>query len=75
LIIARRNPQMHETMKQSFAGHPDIDVILDRRRRERRWQAIPIQVNRRVGERRAESVDALLRQLGWVFVKQGADDA
>jgi hypothetical protein len=61
---------MYETMKQSFAGHADIEVILDRRRRERRWQAIPIDVNRRARDRRAASIDALLRQLGWVVVEQ-----
>jgi hypothetical protein len=32
-IIARREPLMYEAMKQSFAGHADIEVILDRRRR------------------------------------------
>jgi hypothetical protein len=72
LIIARRDPQLYETIKQSFAGHRDLDVILDRRRRERRWQALPIQLNRRVGERRVANVDELLWQLGWVFVKPGS---
>ena len=69
-IIARREPLMYETMKQSFAGHADIEVILDRRRRERRWEAIPIEVNRRARERRAANIDALLQQLGWVVVEQ-----
>jgi hypothetical protein len=66
---------MYETMRESFGDHLDIDVILDRRRRERRWQALPIQANRRVGERRVAGIDALLRRLGWVFVKQGAAEA
>jgi len=61
---------MYETMKQSFAGHADIEVILDRRRRERRWEAIPIEVNRRARERRTANIDALLQQLGWVVVEQ-----
>jgi len=69
-IIARRVPLMYEALKQSFAGHADIDVILDRRRRERRWQAIPIEVDRRGRERRTVDIDALLRQLGWVVVEQ-----
>jgi hypothetical protein len=69
-IIARRDPLMYETMKQSFAGHAHIEVILDRRRRERRWQTIPIEVNRRARERRAAGIDALLRHLGWVVVEQ-----
>ena len=68
LIIARRDPLMYETMKRSFAGHADIEVVLDRRRRERRWQIIPIAVNRRATERRTVDIDALLRRLGWVIV-------
>jgi hypothetical protein len=73
LIIARRVPLMYESLKQSFARHGDIDVILDRRRRERRWQVIPIDVDRRGSERRTMDIAALLRQLGWVVVEQKAD--
>ena len=73
-IIARRVPMTYETMKESFAGHADIEVILDRRRRERRWQSIPIEVNRRTRERRAANIDTLLRQLGWVVVERKTDE-
>jgi hypothetical protein len=73
LIIGRRAPLMYESLKRSFAGHADIAVILDRRRRERRWQAIPIEVNRRARERRVVDIAALLRQLGWVVVEQKTD--
>jgi hypothetical protein len=74
-IIARRVPATYETMNRSFAGHADIEVILDRRRRERRWQTIPIEANRRARERRAADIDTLLRQLGWVVVERRADEA
>ena len=74
-IIARRVPLMYESLKQSFAGHADVDVILNRRRRERRWQTIPIEVNRRARERRATNIDTLLRQLGWVVVEQRVEQA
>jgi hypothetical protein len=73
-IIARRDPLMYERMKQSFAGHADIEVILDRRRRERRWQTIPIEANRRARERRAANIEALLRQLAWVVVEPRTDE-
>ena len=69
-IIARRVPQMYESLKDSFARLGDIEVILDRRRRERRWQILPIDVNRRRRERRTMDIAALLRQLGWVVVEQ-----
>ena len=74
LIIARRNPLMYETMTRSFAGHADIEVVLDRRRRARRWQTIRIEVNRRVRERRTVDIDALLHQVGWVIVQRTTDD-
>lgn len=73
LIIGRGVPLMYESLKQSFAGHADIDVVLDRRRRERRRQTIPVGVNRRGRERRTANVDALLRQLGWVVMEQKAE--
>ena len=60
-------------MKQSFAGHAAIEAILDRRRRERRWQTIPIELNRRVTERRTTDIEALLRRLSWVVVEQRTD--
>ena len=74
LIIARRDPLMYETMKRSFAGYADVDVVLDRRHRERRWQTIPIALNRRARERRTADIDALLRQLGWVIMEKSRDE-
>ena len=76
LIISRREPeQTYQTMKQSFAGHADIEVIVDRRSRERRWQIIPIEVNRRARERRTADIDALLQRVKWVLVAQRTDHA
>jgi hypothetical protein len=74
-IIARRDPLMYTTLKESFAKHADIDVILDRRRAQRRRQALPREVDRRMRERRSFNIDALLRWLRWVVVEQKADEA
>src|SRR5438128_8436661 len=76
-IIARRAQWMYEAMKQSFAGHADIGVILDRRRRERRWQTIPIEVDRRARERRAVDTawtSELIGQLIRLRLQNGLDD-
>lgn len=74
-IIARRDPLMYTTLKESFAKHADIDVILDRRQAQRRRQALPREVDRRMRERRSFNIDALLRWLRWVVVEQKADEA
>jgi hypothetical protein len=74
LIIARRDPVMYATTKRSFAGHTDIEVVLDRRRGERRRQTLAIELNRRVSERRTMDIDALLQRLGWVIVEQTSSE-
>ena len=75
VIIARHDPLTYATMKQSFAGHADSDVILDRRCAQRRRLVLPTLVNRRVRERRSMNIDALLRWLSWVVVQERADEA
>jgi len=74
-IIARRDPLMYATLKESFAKHADIDVILDRRQAQRRRQTFSPEVDRRMRERRSFNIDALLRRLRWVVVEQRADEA
>jgi hypothetical protein len=75
LIVARGDPLAYATLKQSFAGHAHIDVILDRRHAQRRRLVLPTEVDRRLRERRSFNIDALLRRLQWVIVAQGTDKA
>jgi hypothetical protein len=65
---------MYATLKESFAKHADIDVILDRRQAQRRRQTLPREVDRRMRERRSFNIDALLRRFRWVVVDQKADE-
>jgi hypothetical protein len=74
-IIARGEPLMYATVKESFSRHADIDVILDRRHAQRRRLVLPTEVDRRLRERRSFNIDALLRQLGWVIVEQRTNEA
>ena len=73
-IIARRVPVTYNTVKQQFAGHADIDVILDRRRAQRRRAARPTDHERRRRERRSLHIEGVLKQLGWVIVEQRLDE-
>jgi hypothetical protein len=65
---------MYVTLRAGFANYPNIDVVLDRRRAQRRRQTLPPEVDRRMRERRSFNIDALLRQVGWVVVEQGAEE-
>ena len=69
-IVSRRVPLTYTTMKNSSEGQTDIEIILDRRHAQRRRLTVPAGADRRGHERRSLKIDVLLKQLGWVFIKQ-----
>lgn len=68
-IVGRDRPDLYRYLSQTFADAENVQVILDRRERDRRvspGQRIP---ERRHGERRARpSVDADLQAAGYTFI-------
>ena len=74
-IVARRAQSTYAVMKDTCAGHDDIDVVLDRRHEERRRSSAPTRADRRGRERRSQAIDVVLRQLGWVVVERKATDS
>jgi hypothetical protein len=64
----------YATVKQRFCGQSDIEVILDRRRAQRRRSVLPPDADRRVGERRSLNVEGVLRRLGWAIVERRVDE-
>jgi hypothetical protein len=72
LIVSRHNSTLYTYACSEFEGlGQDIDVVLDRRCRERR-QPEPgvIDVERRRGDRRAYAIDEDLRGIGWALVRR-----
>ena len=69
LVVARHRHQLYEEIKQAFAGHESVEVILDRRVSERRRGTEMPGPDRRRGSRRSRSsVDEQLRTIGWSLV-------
>ena len=54
LIVARNQPDLWRYLKDNFAGDEKVEVILDRRRGERRQRIQPHQPERRQTERRRQ---------------------
>jgi hypothetical protein len=52
LIVTREQPSLYTYLRQDFADDPDVVVILDRRRAERRRLPIPTPQERRRAPRR-----------------------
>ena len=69
LIVARHRRELYDEIKRAFAGHDNVDVILDRRVLERRRRKEAPGVDRRSRSRRSRSaVDEQLRTIGWALV-------
>ena len=71
LIVARDRQKLYEYTKRAFAGNPTIEVVLDRRRGERRASGDRTSVpERRRGDRRlALDIDNHLKALGWAVMR------
>lgn len=71
MIVARDRPDLYDQFTRQFAHDPVVDVILDRRVRERRHRAELRLPNRREGDRRESAVyvQSALWLPGYVVVR------
>jgi hypothetical protein len=70
LVIARDRQKLYEYVRRAFAGNPTVEVVLDRRRGERRTADRPGAPDRRRGDRRLRlEVEDHLRTQGWAIVR------
>ena len=73
-IVARAQPHLWDQLRRDFAGDDEVQVILDRRRRERRQSVRAHDPERRQAGRRRPSIDTDLRYRSFVILheQQGA---
>jgi hypothetical protein len=68
-IVATVDQALYEYLTHKFAGRSDVEVILDRRRRERRRERFARTPERRRQDRRSRSrIDDDLRILGFAVI-------
>jgi len=71
LIVARNQPDLCHYLKNNFAGDEKVEVILDRRRGDRRQRIQPHELERRRGERRHQpGTEKDLNYRSFVIVRQ-----
>ncbi len=70
IIVARNHPDLWSHLKESFAGDTRAEVILDRRRGERRQRVGPHELERRHSQRRQRpEIDQDLSDRPYVIVR------
>ena len=68
-IVATEDQALYEYLTREFAGRPEIDVMIDRRRGERRRERLATTFERRTGNRRSRSrIDDDLGTLGFAVI-------
>ncbi len=69
-IVATADQALYEYLTREFAGRPDVEVILDRRRGDRRRERLARTPERRTGDRRSRSrIDDDLAVLGFAVIR------
>jgi hypothetical protein len=69
-VVARDREKLFEYAKRVFSGNSSVEVVLDRRRGERRGADKTSSPDRRRGDRRLmNEIDNHLRALGWAVVR------
>jgi hypothetical protein len=71
-IISRETPYLADYMREQFRDEPEVQVLVDRRRQERRATPNPVDADRRSSDRRERrEVDRELRESFHAFVTLG----
>jgi hypothetical protein len=68
-VVARDRQDLYEHLRRAFADTPAVDIVLDRRRTDRRQSSASPPVERRQGERRTRDMTGDVKYLGWALVR------
>jgi len=69
LIVARDRQKLYENVKRAFSDNPSVEVILDRRSAEARYDSRGKPERRRGCDQQRLQTDYHLRALGWAIVR------
>ena len=69
LVVARERPEDAERLKRAFAHDPEVEIIVDRRRGERRQSTARRPLERRRQDRRQLPIEQDLSEIGAALVR------
>ena len=69
-VLSYSDPARFDVVQERLAGKDDVEVVLDRRFRERRRRDSPAATEQRRVTRRQHDIEATLDNLGWALVRR-----
>ncbi len=74
-VVSRDDAGRYEFVKRHFAGEGEVEVVVDRRRGDRRTVVLdPGAADRRASDRRRTDLSKDLRALGWGYVRRSGPE-
>lgn len=69
-VLSYSDPRLFDMVQGRLAGTPGVEVVLDRRYRERRRRDEPVGTEQRLVDRRRHDIASTLDNLGWALVRR-----
>ncbi|MGH7391745.1 MAG: hypothetical protein ACREM3_20160 [Candidatus Rokuibacteriota bacterium] len=69
-VLSYSDPARFEMVQGRLAGKDDVEVVLDRRYRDRRRRDAPAATEQRRSDRRQHDIGTTLDHLGWALVRR-----
>jgi hypothetical protein len=69
-VVSRQQPERYDFLKRAFSEEETVDIVLDRRRGQRRRQSVASDTERRRSDRRTMDRNGEIDRLGWTLIRR-----
>jgi hypothetical protein len=69
-VVSRKHLERHDFLKRAFNDEETVEIVLDRRRSQRRHQSVSPTPERRRGDRRTLDRNGEIDRLGWTLIRR-----
>jgi hypothetical protein len=69
-VVSRQQPERYDFLKRAFSDEETVEIVLDRRRGQRRRQSVASDTERRRSDRRTMDRNGEIDRLGWTLIRR-----
>lgn len=69
-VVSRQQPERYDFLKRAFSDEETVEIVLDRRRGQRRRESVTSDTERRRSDRRTMDRNGEIDRLGWTLIRR-----
>jgi hypothetical protein len=69
-VVSRQQPERYDFLKRAFSEEETVEIVLDRRRGQRRRESVAADTERRRSDRRTMDRNGEIDRLGWTLIRR-----